>query len=341
MIRVFKRFYDDCDAVFSSQSSTPLPNLCPEGPFKQPSVAAAPVARPTGLPADLPTGLRPDLSTASPVDPPDDFPDDQTVQEHLSAALDHISALEIQLKEKSTALDESRTEIATVAITYHRLELELQEKCGELQAANETVLATKALFDKAVKSCAELSAQIHNLEGHLNDNTKQIETLQVEVEDLKTVSALAKEQNDKLACTIEKAEQKHRGELAARTAHLETQISQKKTEFLEQHLKFAALESELASKNYEIELARLEIERLKASSTAAQNENSKLMKAKDETIAHLESELRSERSLNSGAQGLSEELRRELMMLLPRISARPILISSTENDGPRQSDIAA
>ena len=263
------------------------------------------------------------------------------MQEHLSVALDHISALEIQLKEKSAALDESRTEVATVAITYHRLELELQGKCGELQAANETVLATKALFDKAVKSCAEQSTQIHNLEGNLNDNAKTIKALQVEVEDLKTVSAVEKEKNDKLASTIEKAEQKYRGELAARTAQLEIQISQNKTEFLEQHLKFSALESELASKNYEIELAQREIERLKASSTSAQDENSNLTKAKDEIIARLESELRSERSRNSGAQEISEELRRELMMLLPKISARPFLISSTENESLRKNDIAA
>jgi len=263
------------------------------------------------------------------------------VQKQLSAALDHISVLEIQLKEKSAAIEESRTGVATVAITYHRLELELQEKCGELQVANELVLATKALFDKAVKSCAELSAQIHNLEGNLNDNAKTIEALQVEVEDLKTVSAVAKEQNDKLVSTIEKAEQKHRGGLAARTAQLETQINKKKTEFLEQHLKFATLENELATKNCELKLARLEIERLKASSTSDQDENSKLTKSKDEIIARLESELRSDRSRNSDVQGISEELRSELTMLLPKISTRPIMISSAEKDKLRQSDFAA
>lgn len=341
MIRVFKRFYDDSDAGLASQSSATFPDLCPAGPFVRTTVAAAPAARPTGLPGDRPTVLRPELSTGSPVDPPADLPDPQNVREHLSAALDHISALEIQLKEKSAAIEESRTEGATVAITYHRLELELQEKCGELLVANETVLATKALFDEAVKICAELSAQIHNLEGNLNDNAKTIEALQVEVEDLKTVSAEAKEQNDKLPSTIDKAVQKRCGELAARTAQLETQITQKKSESLDQHLKFTALEIELANKNHEIELARLEIERLKASSTSAQDENGKLTKAKDHTIVCLEGELRSERSRNSDAQGIVEELCRELTMLLPRTSTRPLLMGSTENDKPRQSGIAA
>ena len=106
-------------------------------------------------------------------------------------------------------------------------------------------------------------------------------------------------------------------------------------------MKFATLENELATKNCELKLARLEIERLKASSTSAQDENSKLTKSKDEIIARLESELRSERSRNSDVQGISEELRSELIMLLPKISTRPIMISSAEKDKLRQSDFAA
>jgi tropomyosin len=234
---------------------------------------------------------------------------------------------------------------------------EIERLCGsiaELQATvadreSDTAAAMKNLLhsekekmelrtklEKAQQDSAGALRRLLDAETELNDKELAIASALERIEELKEQLAIKPEETERTAAAVEEANQRHRSELNRRSMHFEEQIKKFESMIADRDTEIKNLQMECAKADMRNDdlartIASLESDRQQAQekidSRASHVEFLETVlkverEESEQKIADLTVELERARLKHSAAERATAEMRKDIVLLLPKLAAR-------------------
>jgi DNA repair exonuclease SbcCD ATPase subunit len=246
-------------------------------------------------------------------------------------------------QQQATELQIACDEIERLCGSIAELEATVAQRESDTTAAMQNLLhsekekmALRAQLEKAQQDSAGALQRLLGAETELNDKELAIASALERIEELKEQLAIKPEEIARIAEAVEEANQRHRSELNRRSMHFEEQIKKFEGMIADRdaeikNLQVARAKADMRSDDFTRTIASLENEqqqvREKIDSRANHVEflETVLQVEREETerkIAELTAELERARLQHSAAERATAEMRKGIVLLLPKLAAR-------------------
>lgn len=254
-----------------------------------------------------------------------------------------------QATELQIACDEIERLCESITVledTVAQRESETAAAMQDIMRSEKEKLALRAQLDQAQRESAALMQRLLGDETALNDSELALASAQERIEELKVELATKPEESARLTAAVEEANRRHRSELNRRSRHFEEQIkkfegliSERDVEI--ENLQMARAKSEARCDDLAKTVASLEsaqqYECKKVESGVGQVEFLETVlrverEAAELKIAELTAELQRARVEHSAAERATAAMRKEVVLLLPKLSARRSRLDAPKSD---------
>jgi hypothetical protein len=246
-------------------------------------------------------------------------------------------------QQQATELQIACDEIERLCGSIAELQATVAERESDTAAAMQNLvhsekekMALRAQLEKVQQDSAGALRRLLEAETELNDKELAIASALERIEELKEQLAIKPEETARIAAAVDEADQRHRSELNRRSMHFEEQIKKFEGMIADRdaeikNIQMARAKADMRCDDLARTIAALEKEQQQACEKIDSRANhveflETVLKVEreqsEQKISELNAELERARQKHSAAERATAEMRKDIVLLLPKLAAR-------------------
>jgi hypothetical protein len=244
--------------------------------------------------------------------------------------------------------------IASLEATVSQCESDTAAAMQNLLHSEKEKMALRTLLESAQQDSSNALRRLLQAETELNDKELAIASALERIEELRGELAIKPEESSRIAAAVEEANQRHRTELNRRSMHFEEQIKKFEGMIADRETEIKKLQAERAKAEMRSDDLAKTISVLESEQKQAQEKIESrashidfletVLKVEreqsEEKLAQLAAELERARLQHSAAERATAEIRKDIVLLLPKLAARRNRADYSERDTATRTNAA-